>query len=94
MCGTRNETISQVNVANLLKRSTDSIGRHDSVGRYVLWEFCEKLGFNRPRLSYEHEPKSVVQNEYCKILRDFTIQCDHIIEAGRPDIVVKRKRSL
>ena len=83
-----------MNVANLLKRSTDSIGRHDSVGRYVHWEFCEKLGFNRARLSYEHEPESVVQNKNCKILRDFTIQCDHMIEDGRPDIVVKSKRSL
>ena len=78
-----------MNAANLLKRSTDSIGRHDSVGRYVHWEFCEKVGFNRARLSYEHEPERVVQNKYCKILRDFNIQCDPMIESRRPDIVVK-----
>ena len=40
---------------------------------------------------YEHEPESVVENENLKILWDFTIQCDHTIEATRPDIVVVDK---
>ena len=31
--------------------------RHDSVGKYVYWQFCEKLGLNRERLLYEHELK-------------------------------------
>ena len=75
-------------MANLPKRSKQ---RHDSVGRYVHWQFCEKLGFNRARLWYEHEPESVVENENFKILWDFTIQCDHMIEVGRPDIVVVDK---
>ena len=63
--------------------------RHDSVGRYVHWQFCDKLGFNRARLWYEHQPGTVVQNKNYKILLDFTIQCDHLIEAIRRDIVVK-----
>ena len=62
--------------------------KHDRVGRYVHWQFCEKIGFNRARLWYEHEPKTVVENKNLKILWDFNIQCDHIIEARRPDIVV------
>ena len=62
--------------------------RHDSVGRYVHWQFCEKLGFNRARLWYEHKPESVIENKNLKILWDFIIQCDHMIEAKRPDIVV------
>ena len=64
---------------------------HDSVGSYVHWQFCEKLGFNRARLWYEHESKSVAENENFKILWDFTIQCDHIIQARRPDIVIVDK---
>ena len=51
---------------------------------------CENLGFNRA-LWYEHEPESVVENEMFKILWDFTIQCDHMIETRRPDIVVVDK---
>ena len=62
--------------------------KHDRVGRYVHWQFCEKIGFNGARLWYEHEPKIVVENKNLKILWDFNIQCDHIIEARRPDIVV------
>ena len=62
--------------------------RHDSIGRYVHWQFCEKLGFNSARLWYEHEQESVVENENFKILWDFIIQCEHMIEARRPDIVV------
>ena len=35
----------------------------------------------------------VEESEICKILWDMTIQCDHIIEATRPDIVVVEKES-
>ena len=46
------------------------------------------VGFNRARLWYENEPESVVENKNFKILWDFIIQCDHMIEYRRPDIVV------
>ena len=52
---------------------------------------CPPGSFNRARFWYEHEPKNVVENENFKILWDFTIQCDHMIEARRPDIVVVDK---
>ena len=51
--------------------------RHDNVGRYIHWQFCEKLGFNRARLGM-----NMNQNV------DFTIQYDHMIEARGPDIAV------
>ena len=87
-CGTRNETI----VSECGKLSQKEYKRrYDSVGRYVHWQFCEKLGFNRARLWYEHEPESVVDNENFKILWDFTMQCDHMIEGRIPDIVVVDK---
>ena len=34
---------------------------------------------------------NVVENKKIKILWGFTIQCDHMIEAGRPDIVIVDK---
>ena len=40
---------------------------------------------------YEHGPESVLQNEDYKILWDFSIQTDHVIEAWRPDLVVVDK---
>ena len=87
MCGTRNETISHI-VSECGKLAQKEYKRrHDNVGRYVYWQFCEKLGFNRARLWYEHEPESVVENKNFKILWDFIIQCDHMIG----DIVVVDK---
>ena len=37
---------------------------------------------------YEHIPKSVVHNVRVKILWNVCIQCDHVIEARRPDFVI------
>ena len=48
---------------------------------------------NRGEKWYEHQPEGVVENEKCKILWDMTIQCDHVIEARRPDIVVVEKEN-
>ena len=44
---------------------------------------------------YEHEPESVLENEDYKILWNFSIQSDHVIEAQRSDLVVvdKKERS-
>ena len=42
-----------------------------------------------------NDPESVLENEDCKILWDFSIQTDHVIEAWRPDLAVvdKKERS-
>ena len=88
MCGTRKETISHI-VSECGKLAQKEYKwRHDSVRRYVHWQFCERLGFIRARLWYEHEPERVVENQNFQVLWDFTIQCDHMTEAKRPDIVV------
>ena len=34
-----------------------------------------------------------MENKRCKIRREMTIQCDHVIKARRPDIVVVEKVS-
>ena len=91
MCGTKNETISYIVSECCKLAQKECKQRHDSVRRYVHWQFCEKLGFNRARLWYEYEPESLVENENSKILWNFTIQCDHMIEARRPGIVVVDK---
>ena len=94
MCGTRNGAISHI-LSECSKLAHNEFKlRHDSVGRYVHWQFYEKLGFSRARLWYEHEPENVNENENFKILWDFTIQYDHIIEARRPDIVVVDKETM
>ena len=46
---------------------------------------------NRARLSYKHKSESVVENANFKMLWIFIVQCDHMIEAIRPDIVAVDK---
>ena len=65
--------------------------RHDNIARLVHWKLCCKNGLNRSEKWYEHQPNGVEEDERCKILWDMTIQCDHIIEARGPDIVVVEK---
>ena len=64
MCGTKNETISNIVCECGKFAQKEYKRRHGSVGRYIYWQFCEKLGFNRARLWYEHEPESKVKNEF------------------------------
>ena len=65
--------------------------RHDKVAQALYWELCRKNDLQHEKNRYEHNPQSVVENDKCKILWDFTIQTDHYITARRPDIVVVNK---
>ena len=66
--------------------------RHDNVARIVHWELCGMYKIERAKNWYEHEPKAVIESDEIKILWDFNIQCDHIIEHRRPDILVVNKK--
>ena len=64
------------------------IRRHDWVGRKIHWEVWRNIGFDVNEKWYKREPEKVVENDPWKILWDFTIQTDHVIEARRPDMVI------
>ena len=75
-------------VVNLHRRST----REDMITlKIVHWKLARKCNFEARDKWYEHEPESVLENEDYKILWDFSIQTDHIIEARRPNLVVVDK---
>ena len=66
---------------------------YDNSGKIVRWKLARKCNFEAKDKWYEHELESILENEDCKILWDFSIQTDHVIEARRPDfIVVDKKR--
>ena len=69
--------------------------RHDNLGKIVHWKLDRKCNFEAGDKWYEHEAEIVLENEDYKILWDFSIQTDHVIEARRPDLVVvdKKERS-
>ena len=66
--------------------------RDDNLGKIVHWKFARKCNFEGADKWYEHEPESVLENEDYKILQDFSIQTDHVIEARRPDLVLVDKK--
>ena len=61
------------------------------VGKIIHWKLARKCNFEARDKWHEHEPESVLENEAYKILWDFSIQTDHVIEARRPDLVVVDK---
>ena len=58
-------------------------------------ELCKRLKFDHTTKCYMHKPESVVENEIYKILCDFSIEMDHLIQARRPDLVIinEKKRT-
>ena len=62
--------------------------RHDNLEKIVHWKLARNSNFEAGDKWYEHEPESVLENEDYKILWDFSIQTDHVIEARRPNLVV------
>ena len=64
-----------------------------TLGKTVYWKPARKYNTEVVDKWYEHEPESVLENEDYKILWDFSIQTDHVIEARRPDLAVVDKKS-
>jgi len=65
---------------------------NDHVAKVAHWKLCEKYHLEQKDKWYEHTPNSVSENDEVKLLWDINIQCDHVIETRRPDIVVVNKQ--
>ena len=68
--------------------------RHDNLAKIIHWKLARKCNFEAGDKWYEHEPESVLENEDHKILWDFSIQTDHVLEALRPDLVLVDKEKI
>ena len=66
--------------------------RHDNLGKIVHWKLAKKCKPEAGDKWYENEAEDVLENEDDKILWDFSIQTDHVIEAQRPDLVAVDKK--
>ena len=58
------------------------------MGKRIHWDVCKKNRIQVKEKWYEHEQAPVTENEECKILWDFNVQTDHVIEARRPDMII------
>ena len=57
----------------------------------MLWKMRKEFGIGVNERWYEHEPKTVTENDSVTILWDMPIHTDRTIAANRPDIVLKNK---
>ena len=67
--------------------------RHNKLALALHWDLSRKYDFECGSKWYEHVPEGVLESADVKILWDFTIQTDHVIQARRPDIVVVDKKA-
>ena len=95
MCRKVDESIDHILSGCSKLAQKDYNRRHDNLGKIVHWKLPRKCNFEAGDKWYEHEPESVLENENYKILWDFSIQTNHVVEARRPDLIVvdKKKRS-
>ena len=92
MCGEKGESVGHLvsECSKLAQREYKR--RHDNIARIVHWKLCHKFKLGKSDKWYEHQPISVQESGDFKVLWDFNIQCDHVIEARRPDVVITNKK--
>ena len=85
MCGKVDETVNHIISECNMVAQREYKRRHDCVGRKIL---CRKYGLAASERWYEHQPETVTDNDSCKLLWDFSIQTDYVIQARRPDVIL------
>ena len=75
---------------NLAQR--EYMRRYDNVAKKIQWDLCKKNELEHTEKWYEHAPEGAVENEEVKLLWDINVQCDNVIEARKPDIILTDKK--
>ena len=57
------------------------------------WELCRNYSLDTKDSLYEQEPQAVYEDEEYKILWEFSMQTDHVIEARRRDEIIVDKKN-
>lgn len=93
MCGERGETVQHIICECKKLAQREYKRRHDNIAKFIHWKMSEKYGLERKEKWYEHCPEGVVENDNIKLIWDINIQCDNVIEARRPDLIVVDKKN-
>ena len=92
VCGEKGESVSHVVSECKMLAQKEYKRRHDNVARIIHWELCGKYKLDRAEKWYEHKPEGAVESSDVKLLWDFMIQCDRVVECRKPDIVIVDKK--
>ena len=92
ICSKQQETIDNLvcRCSELAKTKYTQI--HNRTAAYIHWKICKHYNIKVTDKYYEHEPKTVTENNEATILWDMPIQTDREIKANRPDKIVKDKK--
>ena len=92
MCGEKGESVQHISSRCEKLAQKEYKRRHDNVAKKIHWDICKKNRLEHSEKWYEHVPEGAVENEENKVLWDINIQCDNLIEARRPDLIVIDKK--
>ena len=93
MCGERGETVQHI-ICECKKLAQLEYKRiQDTVAKLVHWKLYEKHNLERKEKWYEHCPEGVVEDDDVKLIRYINIQCDNVMEARRPDLILVDKKA-
>ena len=92
MCGQCGESVQHIASGCEKLAQKEYKRRHDNVAKKIHWDLCKRHEIEHQEKWYDHIPDNVVENDSVKLPRDLNIQCDNVIEARRPDIVVIDKK--
>ena len=92
LCHNLDETIDHVLSGCSKLAQGEYKARHDKVAAALHWNLCKKFGFEHHHQWYNHHAEKVLENESVKLLWDFHIQTDHVVEHCRPDLLLVDKK--
>ena len=93
MYGERGETVQHIICEYKKLAQRKHKRRHVTVAKLVHWKLCEKHNLERKDKWYEHCPEGVVEDHDVGLIWDINIQCDNVVEARRPDLILVDKKA-
>ena len=88
-CNQKDETINHIASECPALAQNQYKKRHDTVtSRAVHWNLCKKYEMPCGNKWYEHQTQPVTENMSAKLLYDYSIRTDRVIQAHRPDLTL------
>ena len=92
LCGKKGESVQHITNRCEKLAQKEYKRRYNYVAKKVHQDICKKNRLEHHEKWYEHAPEGAVENEEIKVLWDINVQCDNLIEARRPDLIVIDKK--
>ena len=92
LCGLFDETIDHLVSGCPELAKTEYTYRCMCAAAHIHRKICKEFGIEVKERWYEHEPKTVIENDSVTILWEMSLHTDRTIAANRPDIVLKNKK--